>query len=274
MDFPFLAALGAAFVLGAAHALEPGHGKTVVAAYLIGNRGRASDAVTLGSVVTLTHTSSVFALAAISIFATSLISQERVEYWLGIVSGVLVLGVGLALLVARLRGREGLPAPPKVEADHDHAQDEHPYPQEHAEEHDHPHPHPHQHEEEHDHPHPHPHEYDHHGDDVEGLADGAVVTRGGVKMQVVSHGGHSHLVPLAGQRIGLGALIALGVSGGIVPCPAALLLIPTALTMGGLLRGLLLVLSFSVGLAVVLIAIGVAMVGGMGLATRYLLVLT
>ena len=242
MDFGFIAALAGAFAVGALHALEPGHGKTVVAAYLVGNRGKVTDALTLGAVVTITHTSSVFLLAAASVLAAAYFARDQVQYWLGIVSGLLVLAVGLGLFALRLRGQAKPTAAEGRSHPHPHHDRDH-HPHADADEQDH-----------HEHPHPHPQE----------------VVRGGTRMQVIEHDGHTHMVPAAEERLGLGALVALGVSGGIVPCPAAMALIPAALTLGGVLRGLSLVVSFSVGLAVVLMAIGVGMVKGMGAASRYM----
>ena len=224
MDSAFLALLVGAFAVGALHALEPGHGKTVVAAYLIGSKGTVADAALLGGVVTLTHTFSVYLLAAASVLLVSYLAQEQVHYWLSVASGLLVLAVGLALLAVRLRGRQA--------GRHEHAHQEH------------------------NHPHP-----DHH-------EQGRVEMRDGLRVRVVEHDGHTHVMPEA--KVGLGALVALGVSGGIVPCPAALALIPAALSLGKLLQGLSLVLAFSLGLALVLIAIGIFTVKGFGAAARYL----
>ncbi|MCJ7751744.1 MAG: nickel transporter, partial [Armatimonadetes bacterium] len=77
-----------AFGLGAAHALEPGHGKTVVAAYLIGSRGRSVDAIILGAVVTFTHTASVFLLAIVSILAAAYLVPDQAQRWLAVGSGL------------------------------------------------------------------------------------------------------------------------------------------------------------------------------------------
>ena len=93
-------AMTLSFFLGAAHALEPGHGKTIVAAYLIGNRGTVAHAVCLGGVVTITHTFSVILLGLITLFASSYILPEQIFPWLGAGSGLLIMGLG-AWLFAR-----------------------------------------------------------------------------------------------------------------------------------------------------------------------------
>ena len=99
MDLAFLltAALIAA-VLGGFHALEPGHGKTLVAAYLVGSRGTAGHAVLLGTVVTASHTISVYALGIITLYASQWVVPEQLYPWLGMASGLLVAGLGLATL--------------------------------------------------------------------------------------------------------------------------------------------------------------------------------
>ena len=94
----------AAFGWGALHALSPGHGKAMVAAYLVGTRGTARQAVLLGATVTVTHTIGVFALGFVTLALSSLILPEDLYPWLNLVSGALVVGVGLAVLRARVRG--------------------------------------------------------------------------------------------------------------------------------------------------------------------------
>ena len=105
----YLLMLLSAFGLGAAHALEPGHGKTVVAAYLIGSRGRTTDAIILGLVVTATHTASVFVLALASIMAAAYLVPDQVQRWFVVGSGALVVGVGLGMIY--LRTKHGPPVP-------------------------------------------------------------------------------------------------------------------------------------------------------------------
>jgi nickel/cobalt exporter len=243
----YLLMLLSAFGLGAAHALEPGHGKTVVAAYLVGSRGRTIDAIVLGGVVTATHTASVFALAIASTVAAAYLVPDQVQRWFAVGSGALVVGVGLWMIYSRTRygapihshDHRGLS---RISAEHIHSHGSHDQAeaapaQAHAHQGD-------------DHSHTpahgaqgeHPHDYDH---------PEVAPTR-----------------PRDGLRVG--SLVALGVSGGIVPCPAALLLIPAAIGLGAVLKGLLLVVSFSVGLAVVLMGIGIVTLRAAGLAGRWL----
>ena len=188
------AALLIAAGLGALHALEPGHGKTVVGAYLVGQRGTPRHAVVLGLIVTASHTAGVYLLGAVTLYASRHVVPERLYPWLGVLSGLIIAGLGLILFVRRWSG------PP-----HAHA---------------------------HAHDHVHAHEGDR--DDAHARAPAGSVT--------------------------LGQLFALGVSGGIVPCPAALVVLLAAVAMGRVGLGLLLIVAFSAGLAAVLIAIGLLVV--------------
>lgn len=188
-DPAFLAtALALAFFFGAVHALTPGHGKTLVAAYLVGSRGKLSDAIYLGGVVTATHTVSVFALGLVTLYASTRIAVERIFPWLSLLSGAMVLVIGAWLLWRRLGG--GRPA-------HD---------------------------------------------------DGARPAASHSHGFGMAHS-HSH-----------GSLLSLGVSGGLVPCPEAMVVLMLSISMGRLGFGLLLLTSFTLGLAAVLMAIGGAMV--------------
>ncbi len=212
MEFLMLSV--SSFGLGALHALEPGHGKTVVGAYLIGSKGSVGDAVQLGLIVTLTHSGSVIILGALSTLAAAYFVPETVQKVLEVVSGLLIVAVGAWMLLARVR---------RLRA-HDHGAD-------------------------HDHGHGAEHDHGH------------------------AHGGHGHSrasVPAAGkERPRFGQLLALGVSGGIVPCPAALAVLLAAVSLGQFARGLALVIVFSLGMAAVLVAIGITMVKAAHFASKY-----
>jgi nickel/cobalt transporter (NicO) family protein len=207
-----LAAVIVAFALGAAHALTPGHGKTIMAAYLVGSRGTMKHAAFLGLMVTMTHTISVFALGLATLFLFHFIVPEKITEILGVISGLSIAIIGGGMLWKRISAqRNG-----HHHHDHDHDHDHH---------HDHPHTHDHAHS--HDAGHEAPH---HHGP-----------------------GGHTH-VP-AGE-ITWGSLTTLAVSGGLVPCESALVLLLGAIALGRVGLGLLLLISFSLGLAGVLMGIG------------------
>src|ERR1700683_2310551 len=98
-----LVGIGGAFLLGAAHALTPGHGKTIVAAYLVGSRGTLKHAAFLGAMVTFTHTVSVFALGLATLFFYRFVMPETVTQWLGVISGLSIVGIGLWMAYTRWR---------------------------------------------------------------------------------------------------------------------------------------------------------------------------
>lgn len=98
-------ALAIAFFWGAAHALTPGHGKALVAGYLVGTRGRPRHAFVLGATVTITHTAGVFALGLVTLLLSQFVVPEQLYPWLTLVSGLLVVAVGIGVLRSRLRSR-------------------------------------------------------------------------------------------------------------------------------------------------------------------------
>ena len=228
-----LLSLLAALFWGATHALTPGHGKAVVAAYLVGARGTARHAAFLGLTVTVTHTAGVFALGLVTLYLSRYILPEVLYPWLNVLSGLLVVLIGITLFSRRLRAALGWNG---THAGHTHHTHEH-------HDHDHEHTHPHDHDVDahahHDHEHTHAHGHTH------------------------THDGHthSHLPPGAdGSRVTWRSLLALGVSGGLVPCPSALVLLLSAISLDRLEFGMVLVVAFSVGLAAVLTGIGLLMV--------------
>src|SRR5215213_8837167 len=243
-----LISLLSALLWGALHAFTPGHGKTIVAAYLIGDRGTARHAAFLGLTVTLTHTLGVFALGGVAIYLARYIVPEVLFPWLGVVSGVLVIMIGLSLLFSRSRSTFGASSGKARHVHAEHADGDDTHLHSHVY-HGHPHSHGgHEHSHGgHEHSHEHVHSAHSHGDHE----------------HTHEHGGHthSHLPPGAdGSKAGIRSLVALGVSGGLVPCPAALVLLLSAISLGRLGFGMVLVVVFSMGLAVVLTGIGLLMV--------------
>jgi nickel/cobalt exporter len=114
--------LAAAFGWGALHALSPGHGKSMVAAYLVGTRGSVRDAVALGATVTVAHTAGVVALGVVALLLSAWILPEDLYPWLNLVAGMLVVGVGIRVLRMRLKGA---PEAHHHHHDHDHDHDHH-----------------------------------------------------------------------------------------------------------------------------------------------------
>ncbi len=177
---------------GAAHAFSPGHGKSIVAAYLVGSRGTPRHAVALGMTVTVTHTIGVFALGLVTLSLSAFIVPEQLYPWLNLVSALLIVTVGLSVLRWRIgewRRRRGG----------------------------------------HDHDHGHGHHHHHHD--------------------------HEPDRALSPRR-----LLGIGISGGLVPCPTALVVLLAASSLHRVGYGLALILAFSVGLAMAMTAIGLVAV--------------
>jgi ABC-type nickel/cobalt efflux system permease component RcnA len=122
--------------LGAVHALSPGHGKTLVAAYVVGAGGSARSAVQIGLWVAISHTAGVFVLGLVTLVASRYLLPERLIAWLSLGSGVVVTGLGIFLLVGvmrRIRRAGAASAGHRHPHDHDH---------DHDNDHTHPHTHP------------------------------------------------------------------------------------------------------------------------------------
>jgi nickel/cobalt exporter len=216
------------FWAGAAHAATPGHGKTIAAAYIVGARGKPIDAVILGIFVTLSHTSGIVLIGVLASLGSTWLRPQRIEAYLAIVVGIMVIGLGLWMLwaqrdlVALAMGETGEPGDGPGRADA------------HAHDHDHTH--------DHDHDHPHSHG---HGESVVWHSHGF----GKV---------HAHrLDVVAENRPKLPVLLALGIAGGLLPDPAALALLLGALSSGKLLLGLITVVVFSIGFATTLVVVGI-----------------
>jgi nickel/cobalt transporter (NicO) family protein len=189
VGFVLLSLLVAMF-WGAAHAFSPGHGKSIVAAYLLGSRGTPRHAVFLGLTVTVTHTIGVFALGLVTLSLSEFIVPDQLYPWLNLVSALLIVAVGVSVL--RWRVREWR----KRDSAHRH---------------------------------PHHHGHHHH-----------------------HHHHHEHDRALSARR-----LLGIGISGGIVPCPTALVVLLAAISLHRVGYGLVLILAFSLGLAAAMTAIGI-----------------
>ena len=176
-----LISLALAFFWGSAHALSPGHGKAIVTAYLVGQRGKPRHAAALGLIVTATHTIGVFTLGFVTLGLSQFIVPEQLYPWIGLVSGLLVIGVGASVLLARVRHRRA---------------------------------------------HSHGHHHHHH-----------------------SHGQ---------EELGWRSLTAVGISGGLLPCPSALVVLLAAISLHRIALGLGLIVAFSAGLALSITGIGLA----------------
>jgi len=216
-----IVSLAIAFGLGVIHAISPGHGKTIMAAYLVGGRGSSRQAVGLGLAVTVSHTLGVLVLAGITLAASSLLPPERLYPVLGVASGALVIVIGGSLLWQRLRVLLAAAAHRRAHAAGDA----------------------------HDHGHAH--------EDGDGHAGGH------------AHGhGHAHDHAQAPDSISWRGLLALGLSGGLVPSASALILLLGSIAAGRVAYGLVLVVGFGLGMAVVLAGIGLLLVKAQRLVER------
>jgi nickel/cobalt exporter len=188
-----LASLGAALFWGAAHALSPGHGKAIITAYLVGQRGTPRHAALLGLIVTITHTIGVFALGLVTLLLSRFIVPDTLYPWLNLVSGMLVVAIGASVLRSRWRHSRA------------HARGHH-----------------------HHHHHHHHHDHD----------------------------------------LSARSLLAVGVSGGLLPCPSALVVLLAAISLHRVAFGLLLIVAFSAGLALTITGIGLVAVLARGVFGR------
>jgi ABC-type nickel/cobalt efflux system permease component RcnA len=209
----FSAALIAAG-LGALHALEPGHGKTVVAAYLVGSRGTARHAVLLGIVVTAAHTAGVYLLGALTLYASRYIVPEQLYPWLGAISGLSVAGLGILIFLRHWTGETG---------EHSHAPGEQ------------------------------------HSHWFLSIFKQASPNRA-TPTELANRAAISADSKPIERGLSLRELCMLGITGGIVPCPAALVVLLSAFSLHRIGFGLFLITAFSLGLAVVLVTVGLTMV--------------
>ena len=235
------------FLWGAYHAVQPGHGKTIAAAYIVGARGRPVDAWILGIFVTLSHTSGIVLVGVLASLGLPGLESKRIEVWLKVLTGMLIIVIGLWTLWTQralfsLAGATG--TEPAAVPEHGHGHGPGPVPL-----------HAHAHGDEHGQALPHVHSHDGLPDQSHAGADhehSAGYHSHGFGIQ------HSHdLNSVMSRRPNLWTLIGLGIAGGLVPDPVALSLLIRALTDGQVILGLIGVFVFSLGFAAVLVAVGV-----------------
>ncbi|MEV7951626.1 nickel transporter [Streptomyces rubiginosohelvolus] len=247
-----LLALLLALVLGASHAAMPGHGKTIMAAYLAGRRGTRRDALTVGATVTLTHTAGVLVLGLALPVSTHLVG-ETVLMWLGAASGLLVTGIGLWLLTGAVRG--------KPQHNHHH----------HGPGHSHSHSH-----DDHGHGHGHHHDHDHGADSPHHHGPVAPASAGDSaptgELQATAaiatlarpdrehHPAGTSMASQDARRTSRSGLIGMGIAGGLVPSPSALVVLLGAVALGRTAFGVLLVLGYGLGMAATLTLAGLLLV--------------
>ena len=239
--FVILASLLTAVVIGAGHALTPGHGKTLMAAYLVGSRGTAVHAVGLGLSVAVSHTLGILALAFVIVGAGSVLPPDVVYRITPVIAGGSIIVIGGWMLfneVRRRRARSIVPANAAAVEGQAYPPGEHIH--DGAHEHGHGH----------DHHHSHKHEHDHdHNPDPD------------VNPGEHRHGGvlHSHL-PAVGASLSWRGLFVLGLAGGLIPSTSALLILLGSIAAGRPAFGLVLVIAFGLGMAAVMTCVGLAMI--------------
>jgi len=243
-----LSSILTAAALGAGHALTPGHGKTLMAAYLVATRGTPVHAAGLGLSVALSHTLGILALAALVVGAQGALPPEIVVRTAPVVAAISIVAIGGWMLIGEVRRRRGTQLTVNA-AGHDHQ-----HPQDHEHQHDHEHG-PQEHEHQHDHEHPHEDAHARPTDERHGTAQG-MPAHG-----EHSHGGlrHSHL-PATGSSISWRSLFVLGLAGGLIPSASALLILLGSIAAGRPAFGFILVFSFGLGMALVMGGIGLALV--------------
>lgn len=253
--------LASAFWIGAVHAATPGHGKTIAAAYIVGARGRPVDAVILGIFVTLSHTSGIVLVGILASIGMPGMVPQRIEAWLALITGVLVIFIGLWTLWTQremIMQLQGVPPTPAATPNHSHGNAAMQF-RPHTPDHDHGHGHgEHSHDHGHDHAHGEGQDHSHGGDHAHAHGDHQ---HGDEEAGYHSHGWgfkHTHDLKLATtNRPGLWMLIGLGVAGGLLPDPAALAILLNALAQGKVMLGLGTVVVFSIGFAGTLVIVGV-----------------
>lgn len=224
-----------AIALGALHGLEPGHSKTMMAAFIVAVRGTAAQAVLLGLSATASHTAIVWIVALAGMYFGSQWTGEGGEAWLEIVSGVLILCVAAWMAWSTWRA-----APAQVHHDHDHG---------------------HGHDHHHDHHHGHSHSHHHHtrpAPQVEAFEQDLLLVD---PEDAADEHERAHALDInrrfAGRKVTTGQIILFGLTGGLIPCPASITVLLLCLQVGRIGLGAVLVLCFSIGLALTLTLFGV-----------------
>lgn len=235
MDFSHLLSQGAssawlfipsAILLGALHGLEPGHSKTMMAAFIVAIRGTVGQAVLLGLSATLSHTAVVWAIALIGMYFGRNWNAASSEPWFQVASAVLIVGVAAWMIWRTWREQ-------RAAHEHGHAHGHH--------HHDHDHDH-------HDHDHDH-HGHDHHHADLDASS---------TEYQDAHERAHANDIRrrFANRDVTTGQIVMFGLTGGLVPCPASITVLLLCLQLKRFALGASLVLCFSIGLALTMVVSG------------------
>jgi nickel/cobalt exporter len=216
-----------AILLGALHGLEPGHSKTMMAAFIVAIRGSIKQAVLLGLAATLSHTAVVWLVAIGGMYLGQGLDSETTEPYFQLASAALIVAIALWMLWRTWRGERMF----RFQQGDDH----------HHHDHDH-------------HHHHHHHEHDHGHPDPKGLA---LSLEG---YQDAHEQAHANDIRrrFTNREVTTGQIIVFGLTGGLIPCPAAITVLLLCLQVKEVALGSLLVLCFSIGLAITLVTVGAA----------------
>ncbi|EHK0944769.1 nickel/cobalt efflux protein RcnA [Citrobacter farmeri] len=222
-----------AILLGVLHGLEPGHSKTMMAAFIIAIKGTIKQAVMLGLAATLSHTAVVWLIALGGMYISRAFTAESVEPWLQLISAFIILGTASWMFWRTWQGERNWLTGMQHD-DHDHHHDHH----DHHEHHDHAH-------------HDHGHHHDH--GNLAGLAEGAKV------WQDAHERAHASDIQrrFHGKEVTNGQILLFGLTGGLIPCPAAITVLLICIQLKAFTLGATMVLCFSLGLAITLVTVGV-----------------
>lgn len=225
-----------AIALGALHGLEPGHSKTMMAAFIIAVKGTVRQAVMLGLAATLSHTLIVWLIALGGMYISARFTPEAVEPWLQMVSAVIILATAFWMFMRTYRGEKNWLT--------EMQQENQTYSDHHHHEHDH-----HHHHAEHHHDH-----HDHHDDEYQDAHARA----------------HAHEIKtrFTGGKATNSQVLLFGLTGGLIPCPAAITVLLICLQLKAFTLGATMVLSFSIGLALTLVTVGVVTAVGLRQVSR------
>ncbi|RVT89210.1 nickel/cobalt efflux transporter [Sphingomonas crocodyli] len=223
-----------AILLGALHGLEPGHSKTMMAAFIVAVRGTVGQAILLGLAATVSHTAVVWIVALGGTWLFKGAAPEASEPYLQFASGLLILAIAIWMLWRTWR-----------EQHHAH----------------------HHHHHDHGHDHDHSHHHDHHHDsDLDRALD---VADGGYQDAHERQHAEDIRRRFAGRQVTTGQIVLFGITGGLIPCPGAITVLLLCLQLKRLVLGSVLVLCFSIGLAVTMVASGVIAALSMRYAERH-----
>jgi nickel/cobalt transporter (NicO) family protein len=225
--------LPAAVLLGAFHALEPGHSKSVMAAFIVAIHGTAGQAALLGLSAAVGHTIIVWMLGLLGLYLGDALILDRAEPWLILLSGILLIFLAWRMLWMTRSAGEG--------------------------DHDHPHGHVHGHPHDLRHAHGHEHRHEHHGHAAASPKDAHAAAH---EREIETR--------FKGRRVSSLEIVWFGVTGGLFPCPSALAVLLICLQLRAVSLGAAMVAAFSLGLALSLVAVGVAAaLGGRAMRNRW-----